>query len=903
MVRKLSLRQRIENLKATTGREIVSGLKDIATGARAGTSARQINIKDVKDVSPGLVSSFGSGGARRLVSGLTPRQIETNRINAIRIAEAQRQAELRRLELLKKQAQAKAQAESRAVRERRLQRKLQKKSFIIRRQRFTTQQLIKLSLQEDLLKKRPNETTASFQSRLVGRGKGIAFAFPTQAKTIIKGGGFVSQTQLDKFTSRKKNILENIRLAGKSIGDAKTKEGKTRAGKKLQKLRKDLREVNKLLSKVGGTIRLSGGAGKVVKKKTIEAIKRILKRATKKIPRKLDFPVPIFTAGAGTKSLRLKQVTKGVFRGLENRGFSKRRIASFTRLSDKQIDKLPKLSEKEKENLKKIARLQQEVIIGGLEEIEEKPEKIIVTTFLSALAPGSIKAIGGSKRAVKILKRIPPNVKAKGAKAISRFLTTTYLASAGIRIIKEPTPEKRAQRFGRILVGEVIPFEIGTRIGVRGLLKAELQKEIDQSVRGMSRVRQQAFRDYMKQAEVFGKFEPKARNIKLTNIDSIKNTKAQSQIRKFLVKSEGKVVVGGSVAQTSQVNVGRKLGDIDLYVDKGGGSISSQAKKLANQLKKLGIKRVSSIKGQVTIEGKKAVEFHDIDRLITNIEQVTPIWSRSRSYIIKTPEGIRIQRIGLQARRKVIASFADPKRLKTGKYKKDLIDFKRISDQIFKNAIKKSKRSFFFKKKKLRRIGKIFKRKIPRAKKVKIPKSLKKPIKIKKIKKFKIKKRKRIKKVKKIKKPKLKKRRIKTRRKKIKKKFKPSQKRIRKRIKFKPSQKPPKRRRKFRPSQPPTKRRKIKRIIRKGKRKGGPSQPPSKPPKKKPIPKIVPGGKRRFKVRKKKLIPIIFKGKKRRIKLRKRKQKYDVFARPTKLRKKGRRLIKVNKNVKKKKKL
>lgn len=161
----------------------------------------------------------------------------------------------------------------------------------------------------------------------------------------------------------------------------------------------------------------------------------------------------------------------------------------------------------------------------------------------------------------------------------------------------------------------------------------------------------------------------------------------------FLRDSKGNIVVGGSVAQTSQVKVQRKLGDMDLYAETG--NINDIAKKLADSLKKAGVPRVSSIRGQVTVGGKKAIEFHDINRLITNIQQVTPVWKNARSYIIKTPEGIKIQRVGLQAQRKLIAGFADPKRFATGKYRKDLKDFKSIADRVFKNAELRARQSFF----------------------------------------------------------------------------------------------------------------------------------------------------------------------------------------------------------------
>ncbi len=579
-----------------------------------------------------------------------------------------------------------------------------------------------------------------------------------------------------------------------------------------------------------------------IKKKFRQALSG-LRRA---IPRDLSLGTGQFIRDPETgklKQVMIRDVTKKLFKNLEKKGFSKQRIAGFTTLSDKKIDELEGLSAKEKAGLKKISKLQREMVVGGLKEIEEKPENIIAIAALGRVSPGVIKSIGGSKTAVKIIKKIPPKVQKKGAKAIGRFLKGAYLASVGIRVVKEPTPELRAQRLGRILVGEVAPFEIGTKIGVKGLLKQELQNEINKAVKGMSKTRQHAFKDYMEQAQAFGKYEPTAKNIKLNNIESIPDPKAQKTVRNFLKGSKGNVIVGGSVAQTGQIKVTRKLGDVDLYIEKG--STHKLAKQLVKKLQKGGVKRVSSVKGKVTIAGKKAVEFHDIDMLNQNINAVTPLWSRTKSYIIKTPEGIRIQRIGLQARRKVVAAFADPKRLQTGKYRTDLKDFKKISDEIFKNAVKKSKGSYFFKKKKIKQIEKIFKRKIPKmkVKKVKPPK-----IKVKKIKKPTIKKPK----VKIIKKPKLTSKQLKKMRleslKKARAKLKllkkkkppkyPPKKRIPKklpRVPYPPIRRPPKKPPKYPPKKPPRK-----------PPKEPPRRPPEEPPKKpqyvppKKIPRVPP---------------------------------------------------------------
>lgn len=483
---------------------------------------------------------------------------------------------------------------------------------------------------------------------------------------------------------------------------------------------------------------------KVIKKSDVrllteerEALRKALKKPpttiTETIESKEDKPLPpttlekakvLFqfareaTTDPAVRRVRegLKKISKNVFNKLEKKGLSKEKIADIiinTKLQDRLVDQ-SKLSEKQKQAFKNLTKLEKNLLVGGLKEIEENPEQIILLAAAGGILPKTLAKIGASKFVIKALKKIPKSVQKKGATIITRSLQTTYLTSSGLRVAAEPTLEKKQERAGRILFGEFAPFSIGTKIGVKGLMKQELKKELDTALKGMSKQRQEAFKDYMKQAEVFGKYEPEARNIKLNNIERIKSPKAQITIRKFLKDSKGNVVVGGSVAQTGQIKVGRKLGDMDLYLEKGG--INQAAKQLADKLKKAGVPRVSSSKGQVTIEGKKAIEFHNIERIKQNIQQVTPTWSNWKKYIIETPEGIRIQRIGLQARRKIVASFADAKRLRSGKYKKDLKDFKDISNIIFRNAVKKSRNAFFFKKQKVREVGKLFKKKIPKVK-------------------------------------------------------------------------------------------------------------------------------------------------------------------------------------------
>ena len=608
------------------------------------------------------------------------------------------------------------------------------------------------------------------------------------------------------------------------------------------------------------------------------------------------------------KKLRFAQkIVRSTIDKLKQLKISKKIIKDFeegTTPLEIRIKTLP-ISKEKKDKLLKFAETEKELVKGFVKGIKEEPEKVAIVTVASLVTPVVLARLGGTAVASKlikpILKRVPKSVKKKGGKAVSRFLTTAYVTSTGLEIAATPQG-KRAEKTGRILSTEIVPFKIGSKIGVQGLLRNEIKKDLKLEVSKLSPSKREAFKEYMKQTEVFGKFEPKAKNVKLNNIESIKDTKAQSTIRNFLKKNKDEVVLGGSVAQTSQVSVQRKLGDMDLYLE-GRLKPNQAAKQLADKLKKSGVKRVSNVGKSVTIEGKKAVEFHDIDRVLRNIEEVIPAWQNARKYIITTPEGIRIQRIGLQAKRKLVAAFADPKRFATGKYKKDLKDFKRIADQLFIRAEKNARQSFFFKKKKIKGIEKIFKLKVRRRpiKKFKrkvVKKKLveKKPKKKKTKEEIKLERLKNLKKAREVKKAKKK---IKPSQKPVKKII-PSQLKIKRIRKIRPSQLPKKRkvRKPSPPSQPPTKRPKRKPP----KKPSPPSQLPTKFPKKKPSPPSQPPTKiptRRVPKPPKKPIKIIRlkKRKKKVTKKRKLQQAYNVKARPIKKFKKQKqpKLVKVNK--------
>ena len=415
-------------------------------------------------------------------------------------------------------------------------------------------------------------------------------------------------------------------------------------------------------------------------------------------------------------------VTSPLFKFLESKGFSKERIAGIitSNVAAGGIQGTISLAPLEiQAEFKKFRRdldgVSKEFIIGTLEGIEQEPEKIIALSILSSALP-LITTAGGSLPIVnKVLNKIPANIKSKGAKAVTASLGALYATSVGIELAQSSSIEEAARRAGFLTSTEVVPFVIGTGFGVKGELRKTLKKDIEIELNKLSGSRRAAFEDYMRQAEILGKYEPRVKNIKLNNVEGLPTKEAEIAMRKYLRLNKNEITVGGSVAQTGQVDVKRKLGDLDLYLETK--DPRQAARELADFLRKNRVKDVAISPRNpttVTIQGKKVGDFQNIERLLVNIRQVIPNWQDPRRYIMKTPEGIRIQRIGLQARRKLVAAFADPKRMATGKFRKDLKDFKAIAETLFRRAELRARGNFFFRESRIKRLEKQFGRKISR---------------------------------------------------------------------------------------------------------------------------------------------------------------------------------------------
>ena len=132
--------------------------------------------------------------------------------------------------------------------------------------------------------------------------------------------------------------------------------------------------------------------------------------------------------------------------------------------------------------------------------------------------------------------------------------------------------------------------------------------------------------------------------------------KAATALEKVILRRKDDIVVGGSVAQRSQIiGKSRIPEDIDIFTSR---KPKELVEEIATELKQAGVERVSTVKGkQITIKGKKAIEVKELGLLKQNIQRVQLPLQFVSSAFVKTPRGVRVLRLGAQAQRKVIGGF------------------------------------------------------------------------------------------------------------------------------------------------------------------------------------------------------------------------------------------------------
>jgi hypothetical protein len=124
-------------------------------------------------------------------------------------------------------------------------------------------------------------------------------------------------------------------------------------------------------------------------------------------------------------------------------------------------------------------------------------------------------------------------------------------------------------------------------------------------------------------------------------------------------KNEG--VLGGSISQETQMlkNIQtRRPGDIDYYIFR-----TEKSGAMLRDIKNILKEDISNvrIRGEKIVIGKeKFLEIHPYETYLRpNIEQVFPVYKPSSFGIIKTPGGIQILKLNVQARRKLVGGYLE----------------------------------------------------------------------------------------------------------------------------------------------------------------------------------------------------------------------------------------------------
>lgn len=172
------------------------------------------------------------------------------------------------------------------------------------------------------------------------------------------------------------------------------------------------------------------------------------------------------------------------------------------------------------------------------------------------------------------------------------------------------------------------------------------------------------FQSQLKEARAYFGLKPTVKEISLGKVEYLP-AKAQRPLFEFIEKRKGKLIVGGSVAERTQLYT-KPIGqphDIDLYLKGFAENWQSKflTKKLAGELKSAGVKRVSippKQPTQITIGGKKAIEIHPYKEYFRpNVEQVIPFYRSARAGVVKTPSGIKVMDLPTQWQRMLVRGY------------------------------------------------------------------------------------------------------------------------------------------------------------------------------------------------------------------------------------------------------
>ncbi len=217
-----------------------------------------------------------------------------------------------------------------------------------------------------------------------------------------------------------------------------------------------------------------------------------------------------------------------------------------------------------------------------------------------------------------------------------------------VQAFKDMTPQEKA---GTAIFILLAPLLGGGKVRQLSQRKAVRQEQLAK----LTPTERQKALDFEARAKELTSAQPEVGKIRLGEVERLKG-KSPEILDKYISENKGDIVVGGSVAQRTQIRgFSRKPEDIDLFTTR-------NTKEVVNEIVKVleegGVGRVSSVKGkQITIEGAKAIEVKDLGLLKANIKRVQLPFLPASLGIVTTPRGIKVLSLSTQAKRKIIGGF------------------------------------------------------------------------------------------------------------------------------------------------------------------------------------------------------------------------------------------------------
>ncbi len=276
-----------------------------------------------------------------------------------------------------------------------------------------------------------------------------------------------------------------------------------------------------------------------------------------------------------------------------------------------------------------------------------------------------------------------------GISVVALPLGVTYMAIQSAQLVTHIPETLSYVRAAPLAAGaEFGGFMVGGMVGgglVRGVkLKYIAKSDLKAAIAKLPKIKQVEFMKYWNDIK---KLEAKAWYVPTRNVDFTGMKRLPTRLHnptKAFLKSKGDILGGSQGMRTMMHGKARPSlsrwveSDLDIYTR---GNPITRATALADLYKSYGIKRVSTVKGKVTIEGAKVAEFHSVEMLYGNLRSVTPYYQSLRSNIRTTPEGIKVAPIlSAQAKRKLVGSYLD------SRYSKDFPDFMKIEQALIQEA-------------------------------------------------------------------------------------------------------------------------------------------------------------------------------------------------------------------------